>query len=170
MSRLTRKKRIALFGGSFNPPHEGHLEIIRRVAKRKTIDEVWILPVWRHPMGKRLPSFEKRISRCRTFFTRVITPPRPPSYLKRGELKKIKVKTYEKRKGATGWTIDLVTFLQKKFSTYKFSWVMGSDAYRQRRKWKQFSELQKRVRLIVFSRGAKSPIPDVSSSKIRRRK
>ena len=139
------KKKVALFGGSFNPPHEGHLEIVRRVARRKIIDEVWILPTWRHPFKKKLPSFKKRTDLCLRFFC----------------IEKVKVKTYEKRPGSTGYTIDLVDFLQKKFPGDKFYWVMGSDTYRQRRRWRQFSELKKRVRLIIFPRGPKSMIPNI---------
>jgi len=75
---MKRSRHIALFGGSFNPPHEGHREIVRRLARRKSIDEVWVLPVWRHPFRKKLPSFKKRLSMCRRYF---ITPTQPPSSL-----------------------------------------------------------------------------------------
>ena len=145
---------MALFGGSFNPPHEGHLEIVERVARRKSIDEVWVLPVWRHPLGKKLPSFGKRLKECRRFF-------------KRGGLKKIKIKPFENHPRATGYTVDLLKHLTRKFPRYRFSWVMGSDSYRQRKRWKRFGELRKMVRLIVFPRGPKSPIPNVASHKIR---
>ncbi len=142
-------KRVALFGGSFNPPHEGHREIVKRVARRKSIDEVWILPVWRHPFGKKLAPFENRVKSCRTFF------------------KKIKVKTFEKRRGATGYTIDLLRFLKRRFPTLRFWWVMGSDTWRQRRHWKDFPEITRICRLIVFPRGRGSPIPAISSSELR---
>lgn len=147
-------KKIALFGGSFNPPHAGHREIVRRLRRRRSIDEIWILPVWRHPFRKKLPPFEKRLSGCRKFFAPTL---------------KIKIKSYEKRPRATGRTVDLLEFLSKKFSHYQFYWVMGSDSYRQRRLWKDFNRIQQLARLIVFPRGARSPIPNISSRVLRRR-
>ncbi len=145
-------KNIALFGGSFNPPHEGHREIVRRVARRNGIDEVWVLPVWRHPFRKKLPAFGRRVGWCRKFF--------------RG--KKIKIKTYEHRPHATGRTVDLLRWLTKRFPSHRFWWVMGSDSYRQRRKWKDFATVRKLARLIVFPRGPQSPIPNLSSTRVRR--
>ncbi|MBI4374287.1 MAG: nicotinate-nicotinamide nucleotide adenylyltransferase [Deltaproteobacteria bacterium] len=177
---MTKRKKIALFGGSFNPPHEGHREIVRRIARRKTIDEVWILPVYRHPFGKRLPSFSKRVRACHLFFLRAGGSCRPAAL--RAALRtvskgrpavtrspKIKIKSYEHRPKATGYTIDLIHYLKKKFPTYRFSWVMGADTYKERKKWKEFPKLKKEVRFIIFPRGPKSPIPNISSTQIRRR-
>jgi nicotinate-nucleotide adenylyltransferase len=165
---VEQKKNIALFGGSFNPPHEGHLEIVRRVATDKSIDEVWVLPVWKHPFRKKLPNFLKRLKNCKNHFTNsgpVTSKARPRATR---VMKKIKIKSYEKHPRATGYTIDLLEYLTKKFPHYRFSWVMGSDTYKQRKKWKRFSELKKMVRFIVFPRGSHSPIPNISSRKIRR--
>lgn len=150
-------KSVALFGGSFNPPHAGHREIVRRLARKKSIDEVWVLPVWRHPFGKKLPSFEKRVARCRRFFAKIT----PPS---------VKIKSYEKRAGASGFTVDLIAFLKRKFPGYRFYWVMGADTYREKGKWKDFRKVRREVSLIVFPRGPKSFIPPVSSTDLRRRR
>jgi nicotinate-nucleotide adenylyltransferase len=148
-------KRIALFGGSFNPPHEGHREIARRVAGRKGIDEVWILPVYRHPFGKRLAPFSKRLQACRRFFKNLGS--------------KVKVKDLEKRLGGKSWTIRLIRALKKRYPRNSFSLILGSDTYRQRKAWKDFKAIRSEVRLILFPRGPGSPIPDISSTEIRRR-
>lgn len=159
-------KRIALFGGSFNPPHEGHREIVRRLASRKSIDEVWILPVWRHPFRKKLPNFKKRVAACRRYFV-------PPLKVRGGiggRYEKSNVKTYEKHPGATGHTIDLLLYLTQKFPHYRFSWVMGEDTYRQRKRWKNFQKVRQLARLLIFPRGPYSPIPNLSSREIRKNK
>ena len=147
-------KSIALFGGSFNPPHIGHYEIARRAARRKTIDEVWIVPVYRHPFGKKMASFADRLRGCRSFFK-----PLGP---------KVKVKDWERRLGGTSYTIRLIRHLKKKYPRHKFCLILGADAYRERKEWKDFEAIKKEVGLIVFPRGKKSPIPDVSSTEIRR--
>ncbi len=163
--RRRSSKNIALFGGSFNPPHEGHREIVRRVASRKGIDEVWLLPVWRHPFRKKLPSFKKRVKACRHFFL-------PPLKIRGGSggrYEKIRISTLEKRPRATGRTVDLLLYLAQKFPRYRFWWVMGGDSYRQRRKWKNFGKIRKLARLIVFPRGPQSPIPNLASHLLRRK-
>ena len=149
-----RAKNIALYGGSFNPPHEGHREIIRCVARRKTIDEVWVLPVFKHPFHKKMTPFAERLRWCRRAF---------------GDLgPKVKVKDLERRLGGISWTIRLVRHLRKKYLQISFSLILGDDTYRQRNSWKNFPDIRKMVSLIVFPRGPKSPIPDVSSTEIRR--
>ena len=149
-----KHRNIALFGGSFNPPHAGHFEIARRVARRKSIDEVWILPTYRHPFGKKMAPFSKRMELCRKLFS---------------PLEKVKIKDWEKKRGGVSYTLDLIVFLKNKFPKHSFSWVMGSDDYEERHEWKQFADIEKLVKIIVFPRGKHSSIPDVSSTEIRRR-
>lgn len=147
-------QHIALFGGSFNPPHVGHLEIAKRVARRKSVDAVWVLPTYRHPFGKKMAPFTDRMSLCRSLFK---------------SIDKVKVKDWEKKRGGVSYTLDLILFLKKKFPRDQFSWVMGSDDYADREKWKDFPAIEKLVKIIVFQRGENSPIPNVSSTEIRRR-
>lgn len=146
-------KKIALFGGSFNPPHAGHKEMARRVARRKAMDEIWILPAYRHPFGKVLAPFEMRLKLCRSHF-KSLGP-------------KVKVKDLERRLGGVSWTIRTLQHLRQKHPTWKFAIVLGADTYRQRKSWKDFDAIRQMADLIVFPRGRGSPIPDISSTKIR---
>ncbi len=156
MSKMKKERRsVALFGGSFNPPHEGHFEMARRVAGRSNVDAVWILPVYRHPFGKKVAPFGDRLRQCRTLF-RPLAP-------------KVTVMDLERRLGGVSWTVRLLKHLRKKHPFTRFFWVMGADAYAERRDWKEFPEIRKLVRLIVFPRGKESPIPNVSSTEIRAR-
>lgn len=147
-------KRVAIFGGSFNPPHAGHYEIVRRLSKRRTIDEVWVVPSYRHAFGKKMRPFQARLRACRRFF--------------KGLGPKVKVKDWEKRLGGVSYTVRLLRFLGRKFPRTKFSLILGSDAYRERHAWKDFEDIEKLAHLIVFPRGRGSPIPNVSSTEIRR--
>ncbi len=150
---MGQRKNIVLFGGSFNPPHDGHVAIVRRLARRKTVNEVWILPVYRHRFRKRLFPFPDRMRLCRQVF---------------GPLsRKVQVKDLEKKVRGGGRTLSLILYLQKQFPRYRFYLALGSDAYRQRHSWYRFDEIQKRVKLIIFPRGPRSPIPNVASRQIR---
>lgn len=55
---------IALLGGSFNPPHVGHLMAAVYVRATLRAREVWLLPSFHHPFGKQLAPFEARVEMC----------------------------------------------------------------------------------------------------------
>ena len=55
---------VALIGGSFNPPHVGHLLAAHFVRATEPVDEVWLVPADEHPFGKPLAPFEHRLRMC----------------------------------------------------------------------------------------------------------
>ena len=59
--------RIGLFGGSFDPPHEGHVLVSRIALTRLGLDRLWWLVTPGNPLkdAKELPSLEARIAACR---------------------------------------------------------------------------------------------------------
>jgi nicotinic acid mononucleotide adenylyltransferase len=59
--------------------------------------------------------------------------------------------------------------LKRKYPVYSFHLVLGGDTYRQRKAWKDFRAIREEVALIIFPRGSRSPIPNVSSTEIRSR-
>ncbi len=115
-----------------------------------------VLPVYRQVFGKKMSSFSKGLSWCRGRF-RNLGP-------------KVKVKDWERRLGGVSYTIRLIRHLKKKYPTASFSLAIGADAYRDRKSWKDFDAIWKEAKLIVMPRGPRSPIPDVSSTEIRRLK
>ena len=60
-------QRIGLFGGSFNPPHEGHLNLCDLALKRLKLDHIWWMVTPGNPLKdtSQLPSLQKRIELCR---------------------------------------------------------------------------------------------------------
>src|SRR5690606_7304538 len=56
--------RVALLGGSFNPPHVGHLLAAHYVRATQGVDEVWLMPSHNHPFGKALTPFVHRLGMC----------------------------------------------------------------------------------------------------------
>lgn len=57
--------RVAVFGGSFNPPHVGHVLGVVYALSTAPIDEVLVVPVYRHPFAKPLAPFADRLEMCR---------------------------------------------------------------------------------------------------------
>lgn len=147
-------KKIALFGGSFNPPHAGHVAIVRRLVRRKGLDEVWILPVYRHRFRKRLFPFRDRMRLCRQVFL-----PLSP---------KVSVRPDEQKMARGGKTYFLICYLKKNHPHHRFLLVLGRDAYQQRASWYRFDLIKKEVGLIIFPRGPGSFIPNVASRRVRK--
>ena len=64
MARL----RVALFGGSFNPPHVGHVLAVTYALSVGLVERVLVVPVFEHALGKRLAPFEHRVEMSRRAF------------------------------------------------------------------------------------------------------
>src|SRR6185295_12282250 len=56
--------RVAVFGGSFNPPHVAHQLAALYVLETQPVDELWLVPCFKHPFDKALESFEDRLEMC----------------------------------------------------------------------------------------------------------
>lgn len=148
-------KRIALFGGSFNPPHVGHVEICQYLLDRGDCDEIWIIPCFQHPFGKSLAPFEDRLTMCRFTFQEFMS--------------KVRVLDVEKRLGGMSHTVKTIQHLKIKYPNTKFMLIMGSDISEERSEWKDFDKIKEMVEVIEVPRGPDSPITDISSTEIRRR-
>lgn len=153
--------KIALLGGSFNPPHVGHLMNAYYVLVTCGVDVVWLMPVYRHPVAKKLlASFDDRVAMCERAVARFSGG--------------IAVTRVEEEVGAEGRTIDTLKYLIKKFPEHEFSLVVGSDILLEWSRWKSFDVIERLVRVIVInragypSRAEQGPVlPEVCSSKIR---
>lgn len=61
-------KRIAIYGGSFDPPHLGHVLVTAWALSAQAFDQVWVFPVFKHRFDKQVSSFEERMHWCRLAF------------------------------------------------------------------------------------------------------
>lgn len=150
-------KHIALFGGSFNPPHVGHRKVVEFLAKNPQFDKVWVLPTFSHPFDKSLIDFSHRLKMCELNF---------------GDLgKKVKICDIEgKFKKNPSYMIDTIKALQKKYPDIHFTIVVGSDCRNELSQWKNFDELRKETDFFFIPRAGfeKSPFTDISSTEIRK--
>ena len=130
--------RIALLGGSFNPPHIGHLLNACYVLGAHRVDAVWLMPVFRHAFDKRLAPFDARVAMCE----RAIAP--------FGD--RLAVTRLEAEAPPGCFTVDLLEWLLPRHPDDQFSLVIGSDILRERHKWKSFDRIERMVDIIVVPR------------------
>lgn len=145
--------RVAIFGGSFNPPHNGHLSIIKWLLEENLADEVWVIPCYIHPFGKELASYESRLTMCRFAFLRMDLP--------------VEVLDLEKQLGGVSLTLRTIEHLQGHFQNRHFLLVMGGDIEKEKCNWHEFKRIKDLVRVITIPRGEGSYIPNISSTQIR---
>ncbi|MEW5738826.1 MAG: nicotinate (nicotinamide) nucleotide adenylyltransferase [Myxococcota bacterium] len=152
---------VALLGGSFNPPHVGHLMAALYLRSVVGCDEVWLVPSFNHPFGKPLAPFDDRVNMCRAMALDV------------GPW--LKVSRAEASVGGEGRTIELLEYLLPRHQDVKFRWVIGSDILSDLPKWKAWDRIQRLVTVTVLHRAGYPspealgpPLAMVSSSEIRR--
>lgn len=155
-------REIALLGGSFNPPHVGHLMAALYVRSTLRSDEVWLVPSFNHPFGKPLAPFADRLAMCAAMAEDV------------GPW--LRVSDAEAQVGGEGRTIQLLEWLLPRHAGVRFRWVIGSDILADLPKWKAWDRIEQLVEVTVLhragypaARALGPPLAEISSTEIRRR-
>lgn len=139
--------RIALFGGSFNPPHVGHVMVAAWVLSTGRADEVWAVPTSTHPFGKALAPFDARVEMARAAFAPLGSA--------------VVVSTIESERDAVSYTIDTVEALRARHPEHVFHLVVGTDVLVDSPKWKEWDRLRTLVTLLPVRRaGIRGSEPD----------
>jgi nicotinate-nucleotide adenylyltransferase len=154
---------IALFGGSFNPPHTGHVMIGAWVLSYTDVDELWVVPTWNHAFSKALVDFEVRCQMCTAAFGAL-------------DNERLRVSEVERQMGGESRTIDTVEFIRSTWNIDDIRIVVGADIFTERHLWKRWDALSKMCSFIVIGRDGYSnpegfevspPLLDVSSTEVR---
>jgi nicotinate-nucleotide adenylyltransferase len=129
--------RIGLLGGSFNPPHEAHRDISLTALKRLGLDRVWWLVTLGNPLKdvSELPGLAERVEQAEAVA-------RHP---------KIDVTGFDGDTG-TGYTIDLLGALTRRFPGVGFVWLMGADNLVGFHRWRSWPEIFKIMPIAVLDR------------------
>ena len=154
--------QVALLGGSFNPPHVGHLLAAHYVRATQGVDELWLMPTFRHPFGKVTAPYEQRVRMC--------------ELLCRDAAGWMKTSRVESEVGKDGRTVDTLEFLQARHPDVRFTLIIGSDILKDLPSWKDFDRIQRMARVVVLYRAGYPadeavgpPLALVSSTDIRER-
>lgn len=152
--------RVAILGGSFNPPHLAHQMACLWALSTGRADAVWMMPCHEHPFHKRLVSFEHRCAMCE-LATESFLPGRVSVSRVEGEL------------GGESRTFATLEHLIQHFPEHQFSLIIGSDILLEKDSWYRFADIQRMVTVLVLGRsGYPSPagvpvLPAISSTWIR---
>ena len=129
-------KNIGLLGGSFDPPHKGHLYISLEAKKILKLDEMWWLVTPQNPLKINQPaSYSDRIKNCK-----LIIKNQP-----------IKIKEIEKKINSK-YSYQTIKYLNKHYNNIKFFWLMGADNLINFHKWQNCQKIFNEIPIVVFRR------------------
>ncbi|MBX7149591.1 nicotinate-nicotinamide nucleotide adenylyltransferase [bacterium] len=150
------REKVILFGGSFNPPHLGHREVVRHLASLQDFEAVSIIPTYAHPFEKNLTSFLDRMAMCQLNFMGI-----SPNVM----LNPIE----DNLQHTPSYFIDTLLALKKIHPKTDFTIALGSDCKETLHLWHKAKMLQKEASFYFFPRAGyeKSSFPQISSTELR---
>ena len=162
--------KVAVFGGAFDPPHDGHAHVAKYLSQH--YDQVWVMPAYRHMYDKKMTSYDHRLQMCEILFQ---------------DIENIAVSDYEKQFPDLRGSFDILSQLSEHYPTKQFYFVIGQDNANTVEKWKNYQRLIQEFSFIILPRTGypekhcwyKNPphqfvddlstLPEISSTKIRDR-
>jgi nicotinate-nucleotide adenylyltransferase len=141
--------KIGIFGGSFNPPHNGHVNSLTTVQKKMGFDLIHIIPNNENPLKipTDSPSQQHRLEMSRAAFS---------SY---GDA--FFVDDIELKRGGKSYTIDTVKELLKEYNSKDLYLIIGADNFENFSEWKDYKKLLDLVNIVVTTRpGYQTPEND----------
>ena len=136
------KRRVGLFGGSFNPAHEGHAHVAREALKRLALDEIWLLVSPQNPLKPQagMAPFAARMASAGAVCA--------------GD-PRLRVVALEDWLG-TRYTADTLAACRRRFRRTRFVWIMGADNLAQIDRWERWQSIFHKMVIAVFARPAYS--------------
>ena len=167
VERLTvgRLKKIAIYGGTFDPVHHAHLILAREAIETLDLGKVILVPAAISPLKKAAPvaSGEVRLAMLQAAI--------------KGE-PKFEVDECELLRPPPSYTIDTVEEIRRRECDASIYCLIGEDNVEQLPRWHRFAELEKMVRFVVLDRTGQRPSHsyqvirrqiDISATEIRKR-
>jgi nicotinate-nucleotide adenylyltransferase len=153
------RKSVAIYGGSFDPPHISHVLAALLALKVGGFEKVLVVPVFEHAFQKQLTPFEHRLRMCELSFAGILG---------------VEVSTVERELGTPSLTLHTIEHLLDAHPDWDLRVMIGSDVLGDTAKWHAFDRISELAPPYVVGRpGYDRPnaqaalLPDVSSTRVR---
>ena len=134
---MPNRQTIGIFGGSFDPPHKGHVEISKISLKKMKLQKIYWVITKKNPFkNKTFYSLDERIKYAK----------------KMSKVQKKIQAVYLENIVKSSRSIDVINYFIKKKNIKNIYFIIGSDNLIRFHKWKSWKKIVKLVKLIVFSR------------------
>ncbi len=132
------RQKIAIYGGSFDPPHYGHYDIVKNLERSFT--RVIVVPSYISPFKSDAvggtDNAKIRLSLCKKLFSS----------------EKTEVSSREINKKGVSYSVDTAAYFAKKYSDAKLTWVIGSEEIKRLSDWHDIDRLKRAVDFLVVPR------------------
>ena len=132
-------EKIALFGGSFDPIHPGHIVMARRLADRLALDRVILMPTFvpPHKIREQMAPASHRLAMCR---------------LAAADDPRLTVSDLEIRRGGASFTADTLEALQAEYPQARLYLITGADMFCTLHTWYHFPAIARMAVLCTVPR------------------
>lgn len=132
--------KIGIFGGTFNPPHLGHLNSIETVRRKMGMDKIFIVPAFQNPLKKEVdgPTPEHRLNMLKAAIL--------------GYEKYYDIDTQELDRKGMSYMKDTIAEYRKKYEAKELYLILGGDNLQNFDKWKDYKKILEETNLIITTR------------------
>ncbi|MBC7171528.1 MAG: nicotinate (nicotinamide) nucleotide adenylyltransferase [Polyangiaceae bacterium] len=152
---------IAVYGGTFDPPHVGHVLAAAWALSAGGATRVLVIPSYEHPLGKRpRASFEDRMAMCELAMATLVG---------------VEVSRIEQELGGTSRTLHTLEALGKRMPDARLRLLVGADVLEETHRWHRWDRIVELAEPLVLgragyaTRGDSPALPEVSSTELRDR-
>jgi nicotinate-nucleotide adenylyltransferase len=137
---------IGIFGGTFDPPHQGHLILAERCREEAGLDQVWFLPAYvpPHKTDRVITRFEHRCE-----MVTLATTGQPA----------FRVEPIEKELPPPSYTAETLAVLTARHPDHQFALIIGGDSLHDLPTWYQPVRVVKQAKLVAVPRPGVQPVP-----------
>lgn len=147
-------ERIGIYGGTFNPPHIGHIQAAKQAVKALGLSKLLIIPAYAPPHKAVLPT-NSPTARQRLEMLRIAVADCPG----------IEVSDMELRREGVSYTVETVLALKRQYPDGELVLLMGTDMFLTFESWMRWEEILQNAALGVFYRGDKGEKPAIARKK-----
>ena len=132
---------ICVFGGTFNPFHIGHYEILKALDSDPRVEKILLMPdrLPPHKTSEFLIDDESRIQMCK---------------IASEDFTKCELCLIEFEREGKSYTVDTVKLLKERYPDKDFAFAIGGDMFVSFKQWRKYEELIKMLSFFVFKRSA----------------
>jgi len=146
---MSRRKKICLFGGTFDPPHIGHLLVAQTIFEAENFDKIVFIPTFKTPQKNNITDIKDRLAMLRMGVTS------NPNF---------EISDLEIQRGGTSYTIDTIREYKsdQNYDSRELYYLIGSDSLQTFHIWKEPREILDESQVIVALRPGFRP-SDISN-------
>ena len=134
--------KTGIFGGAFNPVHNGHVRLAEEAVKQLKLKKLLIIPTFESPhKATKLAPFDDRAEMCRRAF---------------GHIAGAEVSDIERRLGGTSFTINTIRELKRRFPGEQFFLLIGGDMLYSFDQWFKYEAILNEAKVCAVARGGDS--------------